>query len=359
MTQQLSLREILQKQYEQYPLMLIEDAVKLIYQNEFAGGHLIEDEVRSLKLLTEEYASLKLRPKNMGLTSVFEDIGNGLCRLNLGALGFFDITLPTINKCFVRTADEVHGNIKKFERKLEVLRECCKDGLLPFDIQDVDFYLCIYKSKGYPAVSHSSTYREAYRPAYRIVKTTYRDFFKALCSIDSLLKELPNVLVAIDGNCCGGKTSLAELLKGVFDCNLFHMDDFFLPPLLRTPQRLKEPGGNVDYIRFKEEVLDPLKSGGEFRYRIYDCATQHFSRSIGVFPKRLTIIEGSYSMHPTFAGSYQLKIFMQADPSTQKQRVIERNSQTQDRFFNEWIPLENEYFAHFKIMESCDIVFTA
>ena len=41
---------------------------------------------------------------------------------------------------------------------------------------------------------------------------------------------------------------------GQFDCNLFHMDDFFLRMEQRTPDRMKETGGNVDYERFYETV---------------------------------------------------------------------------------------------------------
>ena len=34
------------------------------------------------------------------------------------------------------------------------------------------------------------------------------------------------------------------------------MDDYFLQPYQRTEERLAEPGGNVDYERFKEEIYD-------------------------------------------------------------------------------------------------------
>ena len=57
------------------------------------------------------------------------------------------------------------------------------------------------------------------------------------------------LIVAIDGRCGSGKTTLGEYLEQVFDCNLFRMDDFFLRMEQRTPQRLKETGGNVDYER--------------------------------------------------------------------------------------------------------------
>ena len=77
--------------------------------------------------------------------------------------------------------------------------------------------------------------------------------------LDELLKSRQHILVAIDGNCTAGKSTLASLLEKEYDCNVFHMDDFFLRPEQRTPDRFAQVGGNVDYERFFEEVLIPLK----------------------------------------------------------------------------------------------------
>lgn len=45
--------------------------------------------------------------------------------------------------------------------------------------------------------------------------------------IDDLMKTDKQIVVAIDGNCTAGKTTLAAVLKNEYDCNVFHMDDFF------------------------------------------------------------------------------------------------------------------------------------
>ena len=52
--------------------------------------------------------------------------------------------------------------------------------------------------------------------------------------IDELLAEKDMILVAIDGKCTSGKTTLASKLAELYDCNVFHMDDFFLRPEQRT-----------------------------------------------------------------------------------------------------------------------------
>ena len=73
-----------------------------------------------------------------------------------------------------------------------------------------------------------------------------------------------SVIIAVDGRCAAGKTYLASRIKEAINCNVIHMDHFFLRPKQRTSERLKEPGGNVDYERFTEEVMKPLKEGKAF-----------------------------------------------------------------------------------------------
>ena len=85
--------------------------------------------------------------------------------------------------------------------------------------------------------------------------------------IGDVLTQKDTVIVAIDGKCTSGKTTLASKLAELYDCNVFHMDDFFLRPEQRTPERFAEVGGKVDYERFLAEVLLPLKSSKTFSYR--------------------------------------------------------------------------------------------
>ncbi len=164
--------------------------------------------------------------------------------------------------------------------------------------------------------------------------------------LDKLLSEKPYVLLAIDGNCTAGKTTLAAKLSTEYDCNVFHMDDFFLRPEQRTPVRYAEIGGNVDYERFHEEVLIPLLAHQAFSYRPFDCHTMCLSQSINVTPKNLNIIEGSYSLHPKLAYAYDYSVMLTIDEATQRERIIKRNPQLQEAFSTRWIPMEQKYFKN-------------
>lgn len=174
--------------------------------------------------------------------------------------------------------------------------------------------------------------------------------------IQSLLEEKKRILIAIDGSCTSGKSTLAAALTRQCDCNVLHMDDFFLRPEQRTPERLAQTGGNVDYERFRNEVLLPLKAGTAFSYRPYDCGTGLLGEPVAVAPKAVSIVEGTYSQHPSFGDAYDWKLFLTVSPEIREKRIRERPAFLQKRFFEEWIPMEQKYFREFRIAEQADSV---
>ena len=148
-----------------YPLMEPRDAVKLIYQNEFGGGHLIPDVPACQEYLQKEYTSVRQDPD----TSLLEDIGNGLVRVNLAALDAHGISPEELGSAFIRSAEIHRGSLDSFRRKLLVLQTLTRLGKMPFCPDSLHSYLADYENAGFPPVSHSDTYRNAYHPAYRVV----------------------------------------------------------------------------------------------------------------------------------------------------------------------------------------------
>ena len=157
------LKQILQEHAKRYPLMQPRDAVKLIYQNEFGGGHLIRDEQSVLNYLRREYESVA-KDSTMPL---YEDIGNGIVRVNLAAVKPED--LEQLGKDFIRSAAEHTGTKERFLQKLEVLRQLTAAGHFSFGMIEMECYLSEYMKSGCPMVSHSEQYRQNYAPAYRII----------------------------------------------------------------------------------------------------------------------------------------------------------------------------------------------
>ena len=336
-----------------YPLAQISDLLKLLHQRVFWCGHLVEDEAAALKRLREEAQALP--PEEGG--PLCEEIGGGVCRLHLRVLGQSSLSLETLGRFFLATAAESPGSAGAFEEKANILIGLCEDGTLPFSSAEAVRALEESRAGGHPAQRHSQPFRAGYAPAYRVVKKVFCDFLPLFCRIDALAKGGRRVRVAIDGKSGAGKSTLAALLGSVYGCNVFSMDDFFLPAGEKTAERLSQPGGNVSYERFAQEVLTPLESGDSFAYRAYCCRTQTMSEPVAVSPNPVSIVEGVYSLHPHLSRFYEVRVFLSVSGEAQRRRLLARSPGLYDRFVREWIPLEETYFDALEIAAQCDFIF--
>ena len=178
-------------------------------------------------------------------------------------------------------------------------------------------------------------------------ETNQTDRFAPLfAELDRRLAGEAPVRLAIEGGSASGKTTLGKILAERYGCTVFHMDDFFLRAEQRTAARFAEPGGNVDRDRRGEKVF----------YRRFDCASMQLQNAVETAPKKLVVTEGAYSMHPDLAPYYDLSVFLDISPELQRERISRRNTpEKANRFFAEWIPMEQTYFAAFDIPAKCTL----
>ncbi len=175
--------------------------------------------------------------------------------------------------------------------------------------------------------------------------------------INGILEAKERAVVAIDGRCASGKTTLSRELAKRLDCNVLHMDDFFLTPLQRTPERLAEAGENVDHERFLSEVLENVIMGKEFSYRPFNCRKGCFDEPIFVPKKPIYIVEGAYCCNKALWEHYDLRVFMTVLPDEQMRRIVKRDGKEYSKVFEaKWIPLEEKYFKEYDIENRCDLV---
>jgi hypothetical protein len=334
-----------------YPELQIEDVFKYLFQSSFGCEHLVKNEEGALAYIKREYETL---PKDSAPR--IEPLDGGYSRVHLSWLNA-GLSAETLTKLFCLSARSEPTGRDALIEKLEAARQAVRDGELPFDARDFDAALASWQESGFPAIHHSDRFRAEYRPSYRVIANEYIPFLPLFAEIDRLLSK-GCATVAIEGGSASGKSTLAELLRRVYSCNLFHMDDFFLRPSQRTPERLAEIGGNIDRERFLAEVLLPLSRGEEVKYRRFDCALGSLTDPITAPHSRLTVIEGVYSMHPTLSPHYDLSVFLSISPEHQRERILKRNSPSfAQHFFDEWIPLENLYFSKMRIKEKCCLAF--
>jgi len=343
-------QERILQQLNRYPEMEIQDVFKFLYQSCYGCEHLVSDRERVNKHIREESAverMVKDEPVTP-LDGAFSRVD--LCWIDQG------LSPETMGKLFCLSAGSCVGGKTALEEKLAAVTALVCEGSTPYQTEDFRKEVQKWREAEYPAVRHSEKFRSMYFPAYRVIANRYIPYLPLLAKIDSALSN-GSVKVAVEGGSASGKTTLGELLENLYDCTLFHMDDFFLRPEQRTPERFGQPGGNVDRERFLEEVLLPLSREEPVIYRTFDCGTFTLSEPKTVEPGRVTVIEGAYSMHPELADFYDFAVFLDVEPELQRVRIEKRNGAgLAKRFFQEWIPMEEMYFREMNVKDRCDLV---
>ncbi len=349
MEQREKTRKLLKDHYQTYPKLQIEDVFKFLYQSVFGCEHFVSSIEKATEMILTEHGEM-----NREVPAEIETLDGAYCRVPLTKMDA-GLTADTFGKLFVSSSKRVGGSVTDLKEKLNIVLELVREGALPFSENDFNIAACRWESEGYPSIHHSDTFRESYHPSYRVISKEYIPFLPLFSELDRRLAH-GRVFLAVDGGSASGKTTLAGFLEELYGCTVFHMDDFFLRPEQRTPERFAEVGGNVDRERFLEEVLCPLSQGGSVTYRKFDCGTMSLADKVEVVPERLVVIEGAYSMHPELEGYYDFSVFLDVSPELQRERILRRNSYDMaKRFFNEWIPLERTYFEATHIKERCSM----
>lgn len=347
------LENILTQHAKRYPLMQPQDAVKLIYQSEFGGGHLIDDITSCKNRLKQEYESAPSKE-----LPLYENISENIVRINLQAAKKISITPDAIFKLFLASTKNISGSISSFKDKLPCLKKLTMQGIFSFSSDELNEYIADYIAKCCPILSHSEIYRQNYSPSYRIFENKYINLLPVVERIEELYNKKERIIIAIDGKAASGKSTAADFLSSIYpdELSVIHMDDYFLPYELRTAARYSEPGGNIHYERFKDEVIAHLNSS-TLSYKKFNCSNGCYSEDVLIKLPKIMLIEGSYSLHPYFNDYYDISVFSDIPKDTQLDRILLRNGEALSKMFKEkWIPLEEKYFAAYRIKDKCDII---
>ena len=332
------------EQLRRYPESKIQDLVKLAYQAAWGPAHGVADRERAWKYFSLEFARAGAEDD----LPLFEVISPDYCRVNLGAWKKAGLPEKWLFNMFCASAENLPDSQVVFDNYIRLLGK-----LLDGKKGELDEFMKQYRGG---AVHHSAHYCRKYRPSYRLVNIRFITVIPILLAAAKMPENSVSV-IAVDGRAASGKTTLARQLSSILEAEVIHMDDFFLPPELRTPSRWTEPGGNVHYERFKTEVLPELKQKKSFSYRRFDCSKMCPGEMRHIAISRWRIVEGAYSLHPEFGDYADLKVFFDISPAEQMKRIRKRNGEQKAQIFaKRWIPMEEKYLRTFNIKAKADIV---
>ncbi len=349
------------EQIQLHPNFGPRDAIKLSYQATFGAEHLLHEAASVKAYFEREYNETQSAD-----LPLYEMICDDYGRVNLAAWKYQNLPADWLFQIFFMTASvPSEKSAADLYHCFHEISALAAEGKLSFSAADWETCQAIYRAANTgvhrPApVHHSDVYRVAEHPAYRIVHARYIKLIPLLKAIAALpfCGENTAKVIALDGRAASGKSTLANQLTAILQAGLIHMDDFFLPPSLRSSDRLAEAGGNVHYERFAEEVLPKLRNADAFSYICFDCSQMAMGESRPVSASSYRIVEGSYSCHPFFDNYMDLRILCDIDPETQMQRILKRNgTELAEMFRTRWIPMEEHYFTAFHIREKADIIY--
>ncbi len=307
---------------QKYPLMTQDDIIKLIYQSEFAGGHYF---LRKQDVIT--YLNAEIRALNRFYQDLYVDISQQYVRVNLGPYLKFKLPLKYLALSFYQTAKDNKGTKEHFKVMLG------EAGIASDVVENLH---------------HSEVYRTAYEPHYRIIDRKYITEEIKYLQLKHFIENVPKgSIVAIEGKCGSGKTTMVDRLERELVFTRIPMDDFFLPPKMKTTERMAQIGGNIQYERVLE-LLEHIKGTNEksFIYQRYDCGIDRFMKEEKQ-RQDVIILEGVYSFHPVFRHLIDRLAFIDIDDQTQNLRLQRRSNYLM--YVNTWVVLENIYYDHEKI----------
>ncbi len=172
-----------------------------------------------------------------------------------------------------------------------------------------------------------------------------------LNTVKSLSRKQATLLIGIDGFGGSGKSTVAKFLKERLEnVVIVEMDDFYLPALKRA-----------DYLRVKQQVLQPLDNNLIASYQRYDWRSDTLAEWHTIHPGGIVIIEGVYSTHSDLANHYDFKIWVDCPQEIGFKRGVERDKRRDgvdntDKWLTLWMPQEKLYAETQKPKERADYI---
>ena len=171
---------LVQTHLARYPESEIADVYKLLHQSAFGPGHLIASKKTALEWLEQESSQATPAPDLPLIENVHPD--GAIVRLHLRPYLAHQGKPRLLLDALVRSAEQVRGDPKTIDswwHLFETLIQAGAPHTEKFDRREVMLFGRVRARDQWPAVHHSPTYLNAYRPVYRVLT---RSEAEALCA---------------------------------------------------------------------------------------------------------------------------------------------------------------------------------
>jgi hypothetical protein len=168
-------RKIIKMHVERYPRAQPRDVYKLIFQGVYGVGHIITG--NAMKYLREEAGRIPLEgyPDRPLIEPVSPD--GSMVRVNLRPFLRMNLSLEGLFSVMTASVD-TEGDDERFIELWRVFVSMVETGEIKMDSDGIKEVQEVIDSKGIKSMHHTEPYRQAYYPAYRVVRLDlFRDEF--------------------------------------------------------------------------------------------------------------------------------------------------------------------------------------
>jgi hypothetical protein len=162
-----NIRRAVFAEVKKYPKLQVQDLYKLAYQAAMGNEHITDDKNAAKKSLDDELAAidtLSVEPLIEYLTS-----DSSIARVNLRAMKKQKKNSEILFEAMMQTTASVQPSIELLREFLSDMEALAEDGRIPFKKDELNSYFSTMEKENFPAVHHSKTVEDDYRPAYRLV----------------------------------------------------------------------------------------------------------------------------------------------------------------------------------------------
>jgi len=157
------------------------------------------------------------------------------------------------------------------------------------------------------------------------------------------------ILIGIDGAGGSGKSTLAKNLSATIgDVSLIHLDDF------------ADWTDDSDWqlSTFTERALKPLLAGISSKHRRYDWSTDTLGEWFEIPSAGVAIIEGVTALRTDLRDYWKISIWVDCPRELRLERGVARDGEAiREKWVDEWMPGEDQYFSREKPWESTAFLF--
>jgi hypothetical protein len=157
---------------KRYPNMQVVDALKLLHHATMGSEHAITDTAVTLQWMEREWTSMDEGPDEPLVDTL--GIDGRYARLHLRPFKQRGGDKGEVVQAFIRTST-VRGDTASLVCALQTLETLAGLQQVTWNADSVRAASAEWRSRGYRPVSHSQAFREAHRPAYRVIAVELLD----------------------------------------------------------------------------------------------------------------------------------------------------------------------------------------